>query len=93
MAGLIAMAGVALVWLCFLAPDALDERLRKGLIALASLTLVISIWSTAKLIEAQQQARANAKFNYQRSERKKREIMELMRRDQEALGYSQPPSQ
>lgn len=86
MVGLVAMTGVAFVWLWLFAPDNVPERLRKGLMALAAVAFCVSLWSTTSLIEAHRQARLTAKRSYQRAERHRREAADLIRRDQEGLG-------
>jgi len=88
MVGLIGITGVAFVWLWLFAPDGISDGLRKGLMSLAAVVFGISIWSTTSVIDAHRQARQSAKLNYQRAERQKREAVELIRRDNEGLGYS-----
>lgn len=86
MLGWIAITGVAFVWLWLFAPDSVPDRLRKALMALSAVVFALSVWSTSSVLEAHRQARLTAKRNYLRSQRQKREAVELIRRDNADLG-------
>ena len=79
MLALTAMLGVVIVWLRYFAPDALDERLRRGLLWAAGAVFVFSLFVSVAQINGLNAARQEIRTQYLRSKREKREAVEQNR--------------
>ena len=76
MLALTAMVGVVIVWLGYFAPDALDERLRRGLLWAAGGVFVLSLFVSVAQINGLNAARQEVRTQYLRSKRQNREAAE-----------------
>lgn len=80
------MAGMAVVWLWLFPPDALSDRARQLLLGTGVAVCAGTLWLTTHFQSRMLEARTNARTQYHRSERKKRELMQLMLKEQQELG-------